>query len=525
MPTSPKRKSPKATPPKPKSPKAALPPTVTIGDQTIETEALIKEIEAGLDTLMKRDLGEDPSFESYEQTLVKIVHEIARRKLEQKLQAIADGFASRLAIDHNEDWHGLRHDTVTQYRRHCPGVVTYHSLVGALRVRRYTYRERGRTGGTHVPLELTAGLMERLTPGLARSLALGYAHMPLRTYEEVLIASGLRPPSRSTLDRAARDLGAYAVACNTAIEPLVRANEVVPAQTRLLALGLDRVAVPMRHGEELDGLVAFSGDVRNSRPKPKSRAAIKGPVQWRMDYIGTVALLDDDKQLLASWKYRLPGNAQIATLVERVMADVQHVLTQRPVEVAVIQDGAPELWAATTAGLGREPRVLGWTEVLDWYHLDERLTRCLDLCATSAERARLRARWHSRLLETPHGAGHVLRSLRGKRRTLDDASADPLDVHIGYIERNQHRMAYDEYRRRQIPIGSGVTEGACKSVVNVRAKRSGQRWSQRGLTAALHLRAVHESNRFDAFWSFFCRRYRATHIVPIGPDAAGAHWA
>jgi hypothetical protein len=71
-----------------------------------------------------------------------------------------------------------------------------------------------------------------------------------------------------------------------------------------------------------------------------------------------------------------------------------------------------------------------------------------------------------------------------------------------------------DYQRRGLPIGSWVTEGACKSVVNVRAKRSGQRWSQRGLTAALHLRAMHESYRFDGSWSFFSRRYRAKNIVP-----------
>jgi len=40
------------------------------------------------------------------------------------------------------------------------------------------------------------------------------------------------------------------------------------------------------------------------------------------------------------------------------------------------------------------------------------------------------------------------------------------------------------------------------------------------LTAALHLRAMHESNRFDAFWSFFSRRYRAMHIVPLGLDSS-----
>jgi hypothetical protein len=507
----------------PKPPRPAFPLTVTIGDQTLESEELIKECEEHLDKLLDHELDEGASFETYEQTLLKIVHEIARRKLEKKLQTVADGFAPRLAIDHANDWHGLREDTAAAYRRHCPGVVTYHSLVGPLRVRRYTYRECGRHGPTHVPLDLAAGLMERMTPALARCVALGYAHMPLRTCEELMIASGLRPPSRSTLDRTARDLGAYAVASNTEIEPLVRANEVTSSQTRLVAVGLDRVAVPMRHGEELVGRSAYSADLRRSRPKPKKRAAIKGPVQWRMDYVGTVALLDEDKNLLESRKYRLPGDADVAVIVERVMADVRHVLMQRPVEIAVIQDGAPELWSAITTGLAQEPLVPRWTEVLDWYHLDERLSKCLDVCVAPAGRESLRRRWHRRLLETKHGADQVIRSLRGKARTADAAAADQLAVHIGYIERNKQRMEYVAYRRRKIPIGSGITEGACKSVVNVRAKRSGQRWSQRGLTAALHLRAIHESNRFDGFWAFFTRRYRAKHIVPLGFDSANAH--
>jgi hypothetical protein len=70
-------------------------------------------------------------------------------------------------------------------------------------------------------------------------------------------------------------------------------------------------------------------------------------------------------------------------------------------------------------------------------------------------------------------------------------------------------------RQRGIPIGSGITEGACKSLVGMRAKRSGQRWSQRGLTAALHLRSIIHSDRFDAFWDLFAQRYRASAITSI----------
>ncbi len=40
---------------------------------------------------------EGETFEAYERRVLRVVHEIARRKLEKKLQSIADSFAPRLA--------------------------------------------------------------------------------------------------------------------------------------------------------------------------------------------------------------------------------------------------------------------------------------------------------------------------------------------------------------------------------------------------------------------------------------------
>jgi hypothetical protein len=138
-----------------------------------------RESEDALEKVLDQQLDDGDNFETYEQTVLKIVHEIARRKLEKKLQSIAAGFADRRAIDHGADWHGLREDTAAAYRRHCLGTVTYHSLVGPLRVRRYTYRACG-SPETHVPLDLAAGLMERMTLALARCVAIGYLHMTER---------------------------------------------------------------------------------------------------------------------------------------------------------------------------------------------------------------------------------------------------------------------------------------------------------------------------------------------------------
>jgi len=434
--------------------------------------------------------------------------------LEKKLQSMADSYGDRLWIDHNNPAFPWDQDgTKILYRRHAPGAATYHSLVGPILVCRDTYRQCKRLRAACVPLELEAGLIEHMTPAMAKSLAIGYAFMPPRQYEEFAVVSGLQPPSRSTLDRVARDLGSYAATVLNDIEPLVRSNEIIDPAARSIALGLDRTAVPMRSGESPRDAFGDDRELRRTRPRPKKREKISGPVQWRMDYVGTVAFLDELGKEIVTRKYRLPAHGNARAIVERMLADVRHALAQRPLAIAVVQDGARELWKLLPSALRDEPVVGGWTEVLDWYHLDERLSLCLDLCESARTRNSQRKRWHDKLLSTNDGMRAVLRSLRRKARILEDAEAEKLRVHIRYFARNKHRTHYASYKTHCLPIGSGITEGACKSVIGARAKRSGQRWSQRGLTAALHLRSIHQSDRFDPFWSFFSQYYRARTIV------------
>jgi len=52
-----------------------------------------------------------------------------------------------------------------------------------------------------------------------------------------------------------------------------------------------------------------------------------------------------------------------------------------------------------------------------------------------------------------------------------------------------------------LPSGSGVTESAAKTVINRRAKNSGQRWSVTGLRGVLTLRASLQNDRLLRFWS------------------------
>ena len=72
----------------------------------------------------------------------------------------------------------------------------------------------------------------------------------------------------------------------------------------------------------------------------------------------------------------------------------------------------------------------------------------------------------------------------------DDGQELLLD-NLTFIENNGDRMRYVDLREAGLPIGSGATEGACKSLVSCRAKRSGQRWHGEGVAAVLTLRAIH----------------------------------
>ena len=100
--------------------------------------------------------------------------------------------------------------------------------------------------------------------------------------------------------------------------------------------------------------------------------------------------------------------------------------------------------------------------------------------------------------------GEVKGVIKGFRRLgttskLKGESAKDLARICGYLEKNAHRMQYDEYLRRGYPIASGVIEGACRHLVKDRMERSGMRWTLEGARSMLHVRAAFQSHHWESF--------------------------
>jgi hypothetical protein len=75
-------------------------------------------------------------------------------------------------------------------------------------------------------------------------------------------------------------------------------------------------------------------------------------------------------------------------------------------------------------------------------------------------------------------------------------------------------MRYAEWKAKQLLIGSGVVEAACKTLVTQRMKRSAMRWRHEGGQAILTLRALAQSDRFERGWDLLAATYNNKVSLP-----------
>jgi hypothetical protein len=142
----------------------------------------------------------------------------------------------------------------------------------------------------------------------------------------------------------------------------------------------------------------------------------------------------------------------------------------------------------------RPGRRLAWEWVLDFFHVCGYVSQLAEALFAGQG-----GRWYQRmrhwLRHRAQGVAQVLRSAMQHlhRRRLSKAAEGQFWKAYGYLRRHGRWMAYARYRRLGLPIGSGVTEAACKTVFAQRLKRSGMRWHKESGQVIVDLRVLHLS--------------------------------
>jgi hypothetical protein len=142
-------------------------------------------------------------------------------------------------------------------------------------------------------------------------------------------------------------------------------------------------------------------------------------------------------------------------------------------------------------------------QVLDFYHATQYLARAASaLFKVDDEREEwLDEQCHN--LKHKHGAAQrILQQLeRAPTGKMTQQQKKDLQACITYFGNHLSQMRYARCVENGIPIGSGVTEAACKTLVKQRLCCSGMRWKPEGAQIVLSLRAlVLTETRWDQFW-------------------------
>jgi hypothetical protein len=208
-----------------------------------------------------------------------------------------------------------------------------------------------------------------------------------------------------------------------------------------------------------------------------------------------------------------PGR-RVASLVRtkpavmaRIKADAARRDPQHRQPLVVRLDGALGLWTLATTLFKPWKRV---TFVLDIRHVRSDLWCAANALCGEASQAgkhgvqpKLTAMLRGRV-------GDVIGGLRPllTKQPLRQAVRETLANVITCFHNHRRWLPYDAYLAAGLPVGTGVVESACGSVVTPRMEGEGKRWSLAGAEAILTLRSLKKSHDHDLrdYWKFHARQ-------------------
>lgn len=370
-----------------------------------------------------------------------------------------------------------------EYRRRPKSPKHVGTLFGEIELRRYLYEAVEPGEPALFPLEKQLGLEAGLaTPALAERVGLWSVDheqeqvrtLLLREHNVSWSVQSLRKVTMTLRDGLASFREEAQVA--RVLEMLAKAFASKGKHRPVLAAGRDGIHVPIRKDGYHEGATATLS-VQDRRGKR----------------VGTVYLA----QMPESGQGTLSG--QLTSLLNKVLTQ-WHAQGRPAPRLAYITDGGnhPQEYYQKVLRRMDDPwhpgKKLAWQWVLDFWHACGYLNDLAEaLFGASAKASKWFTKWRRWLRDRHQGVTQVLRSAMwhyNNNRTLGkDKNTDYWKAYR-YVRKHAVWMKYSQYRRQGVPIGSGVTEAACKTVFSERLKRSGMTWSHEGGQVILDLRVL-----------------------------------
>lgn len=340
----------------------------------------------------------------------------------------------------------------------------YQTPYGETRIERQVY-QTPKGGATYCPLETHARIFNSATPKLAKILSHKYSKLSVDEVKTDLQSNHGRALSRGYIQKVSETVGVLAQAKE---EQWQYATPLLDAPVSTISIGLDGTTIHLRE---------------------------QG---YREAMVGTIALYDAAGERLHTTYIGASPEYGKSTFKQRLEREITHIKQLYPDALYIgVADGAADNWTFLEQHTSKQ--------VTDFWHASEYLAEAADGIFPSKKEQHEKKAWlEERCHKLKHlkgAVGRIIKELKEQVPTIGSSGRlKKLNKAITYFSNQKSRMSYYALVKQALPIGSGVTEAACKMIVKQRLCQSGMKWKEKGASIILSLRTLERSNRWEQFW-------------------------
>ncbi len=340
----------------------------------------------------------------------------------------------------------------------------YQTPYGAVSIERHVYQST-KGGKTYSPLDHRARIIISSTPKFAKMVSSKYAELGSSRVQADLNQNHGRTVARCYIQDISLSVSAVVLAKEEAWE---YALPEMPVES--VSIGMDGTCMLLCedcYREAMVGTIAFY-DKAGERQHTTYMAAT--PEYGKESFLG-----------------------RFEREIEKVKA------LYRKAHYVGVADGAKCNWPF----LQRHTQ----TQTVDFWHVTEYLGKAANVIFRGKRKEAEKHEWLDRSChKLKHTVGAATRLLKEMvvyqdENDIPNESRDSLESVITYFINNKSKMKYAQSLKKNLPIGSGVTEAACKVIVKQRLCGSAMKWKEKGAAAVLSLRCINYSKgNWEQFW-------------------------
>ena len=337
---------------------------------------------------------------------------------------------------------------------------TYQCPFGEFELCRHVYQSN-EGGSTYCPLDNDARILIFSTPKFAKMVSQKYSQIGSTHVQRDLKENHGRTISRTYIQDISGAVGSVASS-----KPWKYTAGIAPEDVASMSFSSDGTCMLLRE----DG--------------------------WRVAMVGSISLHDEKGERLHTTYIAQAPEYGKETFYRDFSKEIAAIKKTYPGKTCTgVADGAADNWKFL--------KPIVDIEVLDFFHATEYLAKV----SKAAFKSKVDGQeW---LNQTCHilkheaaGAEMLLDGMKNLiKRKISNEKKEEINTAITYFTNHLEQMNYHSYLEKNLPIGSGVIEAACKVVIKQRMCNSGMRWTDQGAKNILVLRCFNETDgKWEQFW-------------------------